>query len=111
MNASPQTLKRASTGSFPSVAGSTSRQVLLWLIRLKGLDLDNLIKVCSAKLEDDETHYKALFLRASSYAKQGRFPEVLPHLHPFLLGHCRLQPTRRPIPNQRRRLLYAWERV
>ena len=41
------------------------------------LDVDNLIAVCTKKLQDDPTHKKALFIRASSFLKKGRFAEAI----------------------------------
>ena len=37
------------------------------------LNVDNLIDVCSKKLNDDPNHRKALFIRASSYLKKDMF--------------------------------------
>ncbi len=41
------------------------------------LDVDNLISVCTKKLLEDPTHKKALFIRASSFLKKGRFAEAI----------------------------------
>ena len=41
------------------------------------LDVDNLISVCTKKLQEDPTHKKALFIRASSFLKKGRFAEAI----------------------------------
>ena len=35
------------------------------------IDAENLISVCTRKLEQDPTHMKALFIRASSLLKKG----------------------------------------
>jgi Flp pilus assembly protein TadD len=39
--------------------------------------VDNLIAVCTKKLQEDGTHKKALFIRASSFLKKGRFGEAI----------------------------------
>ncbi len=39
-------------------------------------DLDNLIRICTARIKEDATHSKALNIRASAYIKKGRFGEV-----------------------------------
>ena len=44
---------------------------------IKTLDADNLISVCSKKLESDPTHKKALFLRASNYLKNGNLNQAI----------------------------------
>ncbi len=41
------------------------------------LDVDNLITVCSKKLQEDPTHKKALFIRASQLLKKGRYNETI----------------------------------
>lgn len=41
------------------------------------LDVDNLISVCSKKLQEDPSHKKALFIRASSFLKKGRYAEAI----------------------------------
>jgi len=41
------------------------------------LDIENLIAVCGKKLENDPCHRKALFIRASSYAKKAKHNEVI----------------------------------
>ena len=35
------------------------------------LDINNLITVCTKKLQEDPNHKKALFIRASSFLKKG----------------------------------------
>lgn len=44
---------------------------------MQTLDADNLINVCSKKLQIDSTHKKALFLRASNYLKKKMFEECI----------------------------------
>jgi tetratricopeptide (TPR) repeat protein len=41
------------------------------------LDVDNLITVCTKKLQEDPTHKKGLFIRSSSLLKKGRFAEAI----------------------------------
>ena len=41
------------------------------------LDVDNLISVCTKKLQEDPAHKKALFIRSSSFLKKGRFAEAI----------------------------------
>ena len=41
------------------------------------LNVDNLIAVCSKKLNEDPCHRKALFIRASSYLKKDLFQESI----------------------------------
>lgn len=43
----------------------------------QALDVDNLITVCTKKLQDDKTHKKALFIRGSSYLKKGMLDEAI----------------------------------
>ena len=43
----------------------------------QALDVDNLISVCTKKLQDDHTHKKALFIRGSSYLKKGMLEEAI----------------------------------
>ena len=43
----------------------------------QALDVDNLIQVCSKKLEEEPTHSKALFIRSSSLLKKGELKEAL----------------------------------
>ena len=43
----------------------------------QALDVDNLISVCTKKLEEDSTHKKALFIRGSSYLKKGMLEEAI----------------------------------
>jgi tetratricopeptide (TPR) repeat protein len=40
-------------------------------------DVDNLIKICSKKLEVDPNHKKALYTRASSYMRKGLYLEAI----------------------------------
>ena len=40
-------------------------------------DVENLINICSKKLEQDRNHPKALYTRASSYMKKGLFHEAI----------------------------------
>lgn len=40
-------------------------------------DVENLINICSKKLEQDRNHQKALYTRASSYMKKGLYHEAL----------------------------------
>jgi tetratricopeptide (TPR) repeat protein len=41
------------------------------------LNVDNLISVCTKKLNEDPNHRKALFIRASSYLKKCKFQESI----------------------------------
>jgi hypothetical protein len=41
------------------------------------LDVENLISVCTKKLEEDPMHKKALFIRASSLLKKGMLQESI----------------------------------
>jgi tetratricopeptide (TPR) repeat protein len=41
------------------------------------LNVDNMIKVCSKKLQEDPNHQKALFIRASSFLKKGNFEQAI----------------------------------
>jgi len=43
----------------------------------QALDVDNLISVCTKKLDEDRTHKKALFIRGSSYLKKGMLEEAI----------------------------------
>ena len=43
----------------------------------QALDVDNLISVCTKKLQDDSGHKKALFIRGSSYLKKGMLEEAI----------------------------------
>lgn len=41
------------------------------------LNVENMIRVCTKKLQDDPNHQKALFIRASSYLKKGCYKESI----------------------------------
>lgn len=41
------------------------------------LDVDNLIAVCTKKLQEEPSHKKALFIRGSSYLKKGMLDEAV----------------------------------
>ena len=41
------------------------------------LDVDNLISVCSKKLDNNPKHKKALFIRASSQLKKGNYTQAI----------------------------------
>jgi len=43
----------------------------------QSINVDNLINICSKKLEIEPTHRKALFIRASSYMKKGQYQEAI----------------------------------
>jgi hypothetical protein len=45
-------------------------------LRSQNLDIQNLIDMCSKKLEIEPTHKKALLLRASSYIKKNELDKV-----------------------------------
>ncbi|EGR31393.1 peptidase c14 caspase catalytic subunit p20, putative [Ichthyophthirius multifiliis] len=41
------------------------------------INLDNLIEICSKKLEQHSNHKKALYIRSSSYIKKGKYKEAI----------------------------------
>jgi len=43
----------------------------------KTADVDNLITICTKKLDEEPKHKKALFIRASSYMKKGMYDETI----------------------------------
>jgi tetratricopeptide (TPR) repeat protein len=50
----------------------------------QSINVDNLINICSKKLEIEPTHKKALFIRASSYMKKGLYHEAIKDCHNLL---------------------------
>jgi hypothetical protein len=45
-------------------------------LRSENLDIQNLIDMCTKKLEKEPTHKKALLIRASSFIKKNSLDEV-----------------------------------
>lgn len=48
------------------------------------INIDSLISICSARLEINPAHRKALFIRASSYMKKRMFAEAIEDCHRLL---------------------------
>ena len=83
-----QTIQNSSMNGGASVLGQESQELKDIFERTdkilkppqiyrQTLDVDNLIAVCTKKLQDDPTHKKALFIRASSLLKKNRYEETI----------------------------------
>jgi hypothetical protein len=48
------------------------------------INIDNLINICTAKLQQNPNHRKALFIRASSFMKKKMYFEAIEDCHKLL---------------------------
>ena len=78
---SPQTynsqLRSGISGDSPARSGQLPMARFGPAVYRQALDVDNLISVCTKKLQDDPSHKKALFIRGSSYLKKGMLEEAI----------------------------------
>ena len=68
---------RGAQGESPSRSGQLPMARFGPAVYRQALDVDNLISVCTKKLQDDSGHKKALFIRGSSYLKKGMLDEAI----------------------------------